>query len=81
MGTLTQGGATGSRLRLLLVGRFALGYFPKAFQAILIKVPHDQFRSQVWMKMALVATIDSIPESIVGFSKGLKGPRLLPRAQ
>ena len=33
----TQGDAAGSRLRLLLFGRFALGYSPMAFQAIFIE--------------------------------------------
>ncbi len=33
-GLSTQGVAAGSRLRLLLFVRYALGYFPMAFQAI-----------------------------------------------
>ncbi len=37
-----------------------------------MKVPHDLFRSTSQMKMAGVATIDSLLKSIVGFSKGHK---------
>ena len=37
MGTLTQGVAAGSRLRLLFFGRYAQGYSLMAFPAILKK--------------------------------------------
>ena len=40
-----------------------------------------QFGAPPPMKMAGVATIDSLLKSIVGFSKGYKCPRLLPGAQ
>jgi len=39
------------------------------------RVRHDLFRSTRSMEKELVATIDSFLESIVGISKGSKGPR------
>ena len=40
-----------------------------------IRVHHELFRSTRSIKKAMVATIDSFLESIVGISKGSKGPR------
>ena len=46
---------------------------------IFIEVPHDLLRSPPRMKMAWVATIDSFPELIVGFSKGRKTHGYCPK--
>jgi hypothetical protein len=40
-----------------------------------MKVPHDLFRSPRSMKKALVATMNSYSEFIVGFSYVVKSPR------
>jgi hypothetical protein len=51
------------------------------FQAVFTKVALAPFAAPPPMKLARVATIDSLPKSVVGFSKGHKRPRLLPKVQ
>ena len=46
-----------------------------------MEVAHDLFKATAVDEKALVATIDLLLKTIVGFSTGSKIPRLLPKAQ